>query len=183
MAKKLAIVHCRVCGGDIDRNIDPDGKEWIMASRNYFYHRKCYEDWKHATPATDEEYIDYIYDFIGRDLKASYDYFLCEAQRKKFLKENMTNKGVFFALKYFYDIKNNDWDKGHGGIGIVPFVYTDSCNYWVNREKRSAGTVAEIERQMREAAERTKIKIKKQNSKKKKYKTDFSVLDSLEDEE
>ena len=40
MAKKLAIVHCRVCGGDIDRNIDLEGKEWIMASRNYFYHRK-----------------------------------------------------------------------------------------------------------------------------------------------
>ena len=183
MAKKLAIVHCRVCGGDIDRNIDLEGKEWIMASRNYFYHRKCYEDWKHAVPATDEEYHDYIYDFISRDLKVPYDYHMCEAQRKKFLKEKMTNKGIFFALKYFYDIKHNDWDKGHGGIGIVPFIYTESCNYWVKREQQSAGTVAEIERQMREAAERTKIKIKKQNPKKEKYKVDFSVLDDLEDEE
>lgn len=182
MAKKLAIVHCRVCGGDIDRNADPNGKEWIMASRNYFYHKKCYEDWKNSTPATDEEYKDFIYDYIARDLKVTYDYHMCEAQREKFVKDNMTNKGIFFALKYFYDIKHNDWDKGHGGIGIVPFIYNESCTYWVGRERKSAGVVAEIERQMREAAERTKVKVKKQNTRKKKYETDFSILDSLEDE-
>ena len=183
MAKKLAIVHCRVCGGDIDRNIDLEGKEWIMASRNYFYHRKCYEDWKHGTPASDEEYKDYIYDFIARDLKVSYNWHVCEAQRKKFIKENgMSNKGILFALKYFYEIKHGDWEKGHGGIGIIPFIYNDSCAYWAARERRSVGTIAEIERQMREAAERQKVTVKKKNTKDK-YVVDFSVLDDLEDDE
>ena len=98
--KKLPIVHCRICKGEIDRNKDPNGEEWLMGSTNYFYHKTCYENWKKAQFNSDEEYIDLIYDFISRDLKVSYDWYVCEAQRKKFVKENkMTNKGILFALK------------------------------------------------------------------------------------
>lgn len=183
MARKLPMVHCRVCGEEIDRNIDPEGKEWLMTSKNYFYHRKCYDNWKKAQLDDDEQYIDLIYDFIVRDLKESYDWWVCEAQRKKFIKENkMTNKGILFALKYFYEIKKGDWKKGHGGIGIIPFIYNESCAYWAARERQSDGLIKEIERQMREAAERPKVRVKKKD-KKKKYVVDFSVLDNLEDDE
>ena len=181
---KLPLVECRICHTkDIDRNIDPDGKTWIMPSKNYFYHRKCYEDWKHGAPASDEEYKDYIYDFIARDLKVSYDYHMCEAQRKKFLKNDMTNKGIFFALKYFYEIKHGDWEKGHGGLGIVPYIYTDSCTYWANKERKSKGIIAEIERQMRDNIMRPRHTIQKKEIKPRKFEVDFSVLDNLEDEE
>ena len=180
--KKLNIVQCRLCKGKIDRNIDPDGKDWLMASKNYFYHRQCYKNWKKAELKDDEDYVDLIYDFIARDLKVTYDWWVCEAQRKKFVKEKMTNKGILFALKYFYEVKHGDWEKGHGGIGIVPFIYSDACAYWAARERQSAGTIAEIERQMREAAERKKVSVSKKKEKPK-YEVDFSVLDGLEDEE
>lgn len=180
--KKFNIVQCRLCKGEIDRNIDPDGNDWIMASKNYFYHRQCYKNWKKAELKDDEDYVDLIYDFIARDLKVTYDWWVCEAQRKKFVKEKMTNKGILFALKYFYEVKHGDWEKGHGGIGIVPFIYSDACAYWAARERQSAGTIAEIERQMREAAERKKVSVSKKKTKPK-YEVDFSVLDSLEDEE
>ena len=174
------MAKCRLCNIEIDKTKD----DWVMPSKNYYYHRKCYNEWKKAQLKNDEEYIDMIYDFIARDLKVSYDWWVCEAQRKKFIKENkMTNKGILFALKYFYEVKKGDWEKGHGGIGIVPFIYKDSCAYWAARERHSEGTIAEIERQMHEATERVKVKVKKQNTKKNKYKTDFSVLDDLEDEE
>ena len=42
MAKKLGLVHCRVCKKNIDRNIETG---WIMPSRNYFYHEACYKEW------------------------------------------------------------------------------------------------------------------------------------------
>ena len=42
--------HCRICKVEIDKEND----DWIMPSKNYYYHRKCYEDWKQSTPATDE---------------------------------------------------------------------------------------------------------------------------------
>ena len=115
--------HCRVCKIEIDKEKD----DWVMPSKNWYYHRKCYQDWKQSTPATDAEYKAFIYDFISRDLKVSYNYHMCEAQREKFVKEGKTNKGIFFALKYFYEVKHGDWEKGHGGIGIVPFIYGDSC--------------------------------------------------------
>ena len=93
----------------------------------------------------------------------------------------MTNKGILFALKYFYEVKHGDWEKGHGGIGIIPFIYNDSCAYWAARERQSAGTIAEIERQMRAAAERKKVSVTKKT--KPKYEVDFSVLNDLEDDE
>ena len=171
------MAQCRLCKIEIDKEKD----DWVMPSRNYYYHRQCYKNWKKAQPENDDDYIDLIYDFIARDLKVTYDYWICEAQRKKFLKEQMTNKGILFALKYFYEVKHGDWEKGHGGIGIIPFIYTDSCAYWAARERQSAGTIAEIERQMRAAAERKKVSVTKKT--KPKYEVDFSVLDDLEDEE
>ncbi len=174
------MAKCRLCGEEINK----EKNDWIMPSKNWYYHKQCYNNWKQAQFNNDEEYIDMIYDFIARDLKKSYDWWVCEAQRKKFIKENkMTNKGILFALKYFYEVKHGDWEKGHGGIGIVPFIYKDSCAYWAAREHNSQGTIAEIERQMREAANRNKKVIHKKENKQKKFKVDFSVLDDLEDEE
>lgn len=173
------MAKCRVC----DLPIDKEKDDWIMPTKNYYYHKKCYDNWKKAQFTSDEEYVEMIYDFIARDLKVSYDWWVCEAQRKKFIKENkMTNKGILFALKYFYEVKHGNWEKGHGGIGIIPFIYNDSCAYWAARERQSSGIIAEIERQMREATNRPKVRVKKTETKKNK-KVDFSVLDDLEDEE
>ena len=160
--------HCRVCKVEIDKEKD----DWIMPSKNYYYHRKCYEDWKQSTPATDEEYKAFIYDFIARDLKVSYDYHMCKAQVDKFVREGKMVKGIFFTLKYF----------GHGGIGIVPFVYNEACSYWVAQERKTKGIVADIERQMRAAAERKQTVVHRTN-KPRKFEVDFSILDELEDEE
>ena len=73
------MAECRVCKEKIDKSAD----DWIMPSKNYYYHRKCYNNWKKAQLEDDEEYVDLIYDFISRDLKVTYDWWICEAQRKK----------------------------------------------------------------------------------------------------
>ena len=173
------MAECRICKQQIDKEKD----DWVMPSRNYYFHRKCYHDWKKTEPLVDEEWKPFIYDFISRDLKVSYNYHMVEAQLKKFLKEKMTMKGVYFALKYFYEIKNNDWDKGSGGIGIVPYVYRESCTYWAKRERMQKGTIAEIERQMREAMERPKKVVVKKTNRPKKGAIDLSSIAEMEDDE
>ncbi len=179
---KLPLVECRICKGKIDRNLEKEGVDWIMPSKNWFYHKKCYTDWKNSEPATDEEYKHFIYDFLARDLKVKYDYHMIEAQRKGYLKEKkMTNKGIFFSLKYFYEIKNGDWSKGHGGIGIIPFVYNEACAYWVARDKESKGICAQIERQYKQATERGQ-KVVHQKKKSKKKQIDLSLIEEMEDE-
>ena len=142
-----------------------------MPSRNYYYHVKCYEDWRASQPLVDNEWVPMIYDFLSRDLKVSYNYFLCESQRKKFLKENKcTNKGIYFALKYFYEIKHNDWNKGHDGIGIVPYIYKESTEYWINEEHKKRGFINAIEQQLKERTSRETVKIKRPQKKKEKVK-------------
>lgn len=173
------MAECRICKQQINKEKD----DWVMPSRNYYFHRKCYQDWKKTKPLVDEEWKPFIYDFISRDLKVSYNYHMVEAQLKKFLKEDMTMKGVYFALKYFYEIKNNDWNQGNGGIGIVPYVYRESCTYWAKRERMQEGTIAEIERQMREAMERPKKVVVRKDSRPQKGIIDLSSIADMEDDE
>lgn len=169
---------CRVCKKTIDKKND----EWVMPSRNYYFHKKCYEDWKKSTPDEDGAWIEFIYDFISRDLKVSYDYYKCEAQRKKFLKDDMTNKGIFFALKYYYDVKRGDWKKGYEGIGIVPYIYRESCEYWAEQEYKNKGILRRIQEQMEEAAARNVRSVQKKNDKVK-YKVDLSAIADMEDDD
>ena len=174
------MAECRICKQIIDKEQD----DWVMPSKNWYYHRKCYEDWKKSEPLKDEQWHPFIYDFISRDLKVSYNYHMCEAQIKKFIKENkMTMKGIYFTLKYFYEVKHNDWYKGHGGLGIIPYVYNEACAYWVEQERLTKGIVADIERQMRESAERQKKIIIKKVEPEKKFKVDLSAIGEMEDDE
>ncbi len=178
--KKLGLVHCRICKQPIDREIDTD---WIMKSRNFYYHKSCYNNWRESDHSNDEAYIELIYDYISHDLKINYDYFLCEAQRKKFLKENkMTNKGILFSLKYFYEVQKGDREKSHGGIGIVPYIYKEACEYWVERERRNKGIVEKIEQQMREAKDRRHRVVKAKRKKKPAKTIDLASIEGMEDE-
>ena len=147
---------CRICEKPIDKDVD----DWIMPSKNWYYHRKCYTDWKVSDTHDDKDWINLIYDFIARDLKVSYNYHMCEKQRKKYISEQKyTNKGIYFTLKYFYEIKNGDWSKGHGGLGIIPYVYGDATQYWTEREYQRRGTLEEMEKQIICRNERAIMKV------------------------
>ena len=172
------MAECRICKQKIDKEKD----DWIMPSKNYYYHKKCYEDWKHSEPLKDEQWRPFIYDFISRDLKVPYNYHMCESQREKLLKEGKTNKGIFFSLKYFYEVKHGDWEKGHGGLGIVPYIYNEACAYWVAQENKQAGIIQGIERQMMEARQRQKKVIHKKTEVKKPV-IDLDSIAEMEDEE
>lgn len=168
---------CRICHKTINTKKEQENVVWFKPSVNYYYHIKCYNDWKANQSLSDEEWIPMIYDFLSRDLKVSYNYFLCETQRKKYLRENkFTNKGIYFCLKYFYEVKKNPWDKGHGGIGIVGLVYNESKDYWIQQENKREGFMKAVEEQLKERASREVIKIKQQPSKKNKVKYDLDDI-------
>ena len=170
-------VMCRVCKKYFDIDKIPR-EEWVMPSKNWYYHTQCYDDWKcNQNNATDDDWSLLIYDFLARDLKVPYNYYMCEAQRQKFLKENrFTNKGIYFTLKYFYEVKHNSWDKGNGGIGIVPYAYKDATEYWTDIEWKRHGFMKAIEEQIFERSHRTVKKINKQNIKPQKAKYDLSKI-------
>lgn len=181
-------VMCRACRQRFDREKLLKEVDWVMPSRNFYYHKKCYEDWKSdkgnikATLA-DEQWISYIWDYLKRDLKLSVDYVKCESQRQNFIKnKHYTNKGIFFALKYFYEVKNGDGDKSEGGIGIVPYVYADSTAYWQEKYARQKEVLELIEKQMEERANR-KVITMKPRSKRKEWQNSFDLIEELGDDE
>lgn len=157
---------CRICHLPIDKE---KKDTWIMPSRGWYYHKECYMTWK-ENPVTNDDWIALIFDFLAHDLKVSYDYFLCKAQIEKFWKTQKINpKGIYFTLKYFYEIKGNSFEKGHGGLGIVPYVFTESKEYWVERERKKQGIIQQIEE---EAKEKQIIRLKRRRENKEKYNLD-----------
>ena len=134
------IVKCRWCGVSFDTDI-LDSDKWIMANKRYYYHKDCYEEKQKPNairPVTNENketefntWRQNIFDFIQRDLKGKCNYSritqMMEMYKNKY--KDWTYKGMFYALKYFYDIKQNDWSKANGAIGILPYIYYEGTEY------------------------------------------------------
>ena len=65
-----------------------------------------------------------------------------------------------------------------GGIGIIPYIYTESVEYWVAQENKNKGTIFAIEKQMREREERkTETIIRKKVTQKRKPKFTFEYIE------
>lgn len=179
---KPHMVQCRICKTMFDAQPDTEGVEWVRPVRNWYYHKKCYEEWSAGkenkeSNGNDEVWIDYLFEFFGRDLKVQYNYFVCMGQIKKYQKQNMTAKGIFYAAKYIYDIKGTKFDDEEKnpnlGIGLIPYVYAESCEYWAKQMHRNERILEEIEAQMAALAESRK---KEKFHKKKKQKVNTKTI-------
>ena len=160
-------VHCRTCKLKFDAKVEEENIEWVRPSKNFYYHKKCYEEWKASDNKSDDDWVLMIYDFIARDLKGAYNWQMIEAQRTKFVAQRMTNKGIYYSLYWYFITKNSKWREEYG-IGIVPSIYKEATSYWTDRESKKAGIVEQIEKLAREKMEADPIKIAPTTSRKKK---------------
>ena len=101
-----------------------------------------------------------------------------QKQIKKYIEENnYTYSGIKKALVYFFEIKGNSVEKANGGIGIVPYVYTQAYNYyyslWLAQQKNEDKIVQEYIPKVKEIV----IPIPEKNPRKRKL---FSFLDDEE---
>lgn len=177
------IIQCRICGKKFDTE-QLSKSEWVMPVPKYYYHRKCYEDWRENkyNPKADNKPEDYWYeslvDYLYRDVKMSVDFKKLKSQWNLFTSpgKKMTPKGIFFAIQYYYDVLHGDPAKAQGGIGIVSSIYKDAAAYWTDLEYKKAGTLEKIIAQMETRRERPVVKITS-----KKEEKDKKVRWSLED--
>ena len=189
MAKR-PLVHCRICKAAIDRDNQTD---WVMPQERYYYHITCYDDFAKKkgaikegdlyVEADDDLWKSAVYDYLKKDVKISLDFKKFTSQWDNFLKKNMTAKGIYFSLRYFYEIAKGDPKKSENGIGIVPHIYNEGTEYWGNRNQRDKGICARIEAQILQAAN-AKVQVVRQAPKKKKTPVvDLSSIAMMEDDD
>ena len=164
------LVTCRWCGIKFDTDsLDKD--KWVSPAKNWYYHSDCYEE-KQKPGAirpvkTDSDDFDTwrqnIFDLIQRDLKGSCNFARITEMMISYKKQykHWTYKGMYYALRWFYLIKNEDWKKSNGAIGILPYIYEKGTEYWRERERKDSGIVKRIEEQINQMRNRPVIEIER----------------------
>lgn len=170
---------CRLC----KKRFNTDIEDAILIGKKSYYHKSCYEDWKknkdNAKGSMSSDFwYEALVDYLYRDVKVSLDFFKIKSQWDTFTKPSykMTPKGIYFAIRYFYDVQRGDPSKAQGGIGIVKSIYSEAAQYWVDRENKKEGTLEAIiaQIQVREARPVKKIV---QGTDEKKDKSKWSLED------
>lgn len=166
-------VKCYYCGEIFDRDLYP----FIQVSKRRYAHKECSmsEDEKKLQENKDREEL---YDYIMKLFNISFVDPKIQKQIKKYIEENnYTYSGIKKALVYFFEIKGNSVEKANGGIGIVPYVYTQAYNYyyslWLAQQKNEDKVVQEYIPKIKEIV----IPIPEKNPRKRKL---FSFLDDEE---
>lgn len=191
----MHIVKCRICQQPMDLDT-MKVEEWTKPAINQYYHTECYRDYakkintalsKNAGPAlemtVDEDvWYNAIYFYFNNDLKAPRNLSLFVPQWRQYLKQGLTPKGIYFTLRYCYDIKGIDLRKSNGGIGIVPYMYKEATTYWAERFRRNDVVCKQIEEQVQKMyAEKREIRFQKRNDKPKRAAFSLEQLEDMDE--
>lgn len=139
MAK--APVKCLYCGEIFDRNKEPCQKIGLR-----YAHQECYD----LNFTEEDDYREKIYQFVKKIFGPNYKYQAIETQRKSFVKKGMTNKGIYYTLKYYFEIQNGSIEKSAGRIGIVPYVYEEAQEYYEKIDKMARRLAKSVQQTMKE---------------------------------
>lgn len=184
------IVQCRTCGLKFDATPEAKDIDWVVPTERMYYHKSCYENWKKnmqdpKADMTPKQWYDSAREFLAKDVRMDVDWEKFASQWKTFLRPSyrpeMTPKGIYFAIRYYFDVKHGDKAKAQGGIGIVPYVYAESCQHWALQERRCAGIIAKITEQARAYSEQAHVVVKGKKKENPNKKARFS-LDEVEDD-
>ncbi len=188
----MHIVHCRICKAKMD--IDKmDDSEWVVPSRNWYYHTSCYNDFAKKKGAikenditieiSEEMWFSCVYDYLKKDLKMSINFTKFQSQWQNFIKKGMTPKGIYFSLRYFYEVAKGDITKSENGIGIVPFIYTEGTSYWGERNLKDKGICDRIEQQIMASRQiQYKTVTQKRTTVKNRKDISFDMVEALGDD-
>ena len=187
--KKFGPCKCRICKKPIDRNTEIEGVDWMMRSTNWFYHCTCYDDWiskkddVHTNVGTDELWKDAVYQYLKIDQRIILNMTKFNQQWDSLIKKGRTPKGIYFSIRYFYDVQHGDAERAQGGIGIVNYIYQEASAYWTNKEANERGIVAKIEEQVRKRKAQQTRQVKTSTKKKTAKIIYLSDIANMEDDE
>ena len=135
-------VKCFYCNKTFDRDKEPFEQ---IPNKKRYAHKECYNKVNAAQLSNDENkeklenYIKNLFGYKNLPEKVN-------RQIKQFIVEyNYNYLGILRALTYFYEVRNGNKEKAHGGIGIVPWIYDEAHTYYLSLwEARQVNEVATL---------------------------------------
>ena len=105
-------------------------KEETIYHQKRYYCKICYNN-KTKESQHYKDLISYICNLY--EIEAPSGFIL--VQIKKFKEQfNYTYKGIELTLEYFYEIKTNNTPEAGQGLGIIPYVYEEAKQFFVDRK-------------------------------------------------
>ena len=119
-------VICVYCKEKFDRDKEPS----VQVSPRRYAHPECAKD-KYVEKTQEEKDYEELENYIKKLFNEDY----VNARIKKQIKEmraeyNYTYSGMLKTLIWWYEIKGNTLERANVGIGIIPFIYKDACDYY-----------------------------------------------------
>ena len=128
----MAVVHmvkCPYCGLSFNRDKEP----FVKVSARRYAHQKCAENQDSAV-LQEEKDKDQFFQCVKNIYGPEYNYVMINKQALNFIKQyGYTWSGMTGCLHWFYNINHGNLEEGHGGIGIIPYIYEDVKKYYQQR--------------------------------------------------
>lgn len=124
MAKKVKCPHC-------SQTFDRDKEEFVQIKNRYF-HKACYEELeksKSVEEASLRELEKYIMKLFNEEFISAKVRTQIKQMRDRY---NYSYSGILKTLIYYFEVKKGSLEKANNGIGIVPYVYKDAYEYYLN---------------------------------------------------
>ena len=123
MAQRL--VKCLYCEKYFDREKTP----CIQIGRRYA-HKTCVNQQDEKIVQEDLDKVKF-YELIKQIYGKDYNFILINTQAENFIKQHgYTWSGMTACLHWFYNLNHGNLEEGHGGIGIIPFIYDEVREYY-----------------------------------------------------
>lgn len=118
-------VKCVICQQEFDR----DKIEAVQIAARRYAHATCVKSNEELAKETKDK--DTFFQMVKSIYGKNYNYMLINTQAERMRKEHgYTWSGMTGCLHWFYNLNHGNLEDGHGGIGIIPFIYEEVKDFY-----------------------------------------------------
>lgn len=123
------MLTCRKC----KQRFDADKVPAFKIGNRMYIHLSCRENEEGEVVPLPEKKTDPILDYCKKIFGDKANYPMIKKQLKTYREEyKYTDSGILKCLQYWYEVKHNDTSEAKGAIGIVPYIWNQVYDYYLN---------------------------------------------------
>lgn len=124
------IVKCLYCNEQFNRDKIP----CIQIGRRYA-HEDCVNK-QNTNIIQEDKDKEHFYEIVKQIYGKNYNFMMINKQATSYIQQyGYTWSGMAKCLNWFYNINHNSLEEGHGGIGIIPYIWDEVYKYYYDLYK------------------------------------------------